>query len=60
MGPTNGRSDGLMRAKGLAVGKVHIVVDFRDVEPHLPDMCLLRRGLPEAVRLPNMDICSPE
>jgi hypothetical protein len=36
MGSTTGRSDGPMRAKGLAVGKVHIVVDFRNVEPYLP------------------------
>ncbi len=39
MGSTIGRSDGLMRAKGLAVGKVHTVVDFKDVEPYLLDSC---------------------
>jgi hypothetical protein len=31
MGSISGRSDGLMRAKCLAVGKVHTVVDFRGV-----------------------------
>jgi hypothetical protein len=39
MGSTTGMSDGLMRAKGLAVGKVHTVLDFGVVEPYLADSC---------------------
>jgi hypothetical protein len=37
MGSTTERPDGLMRAKDLAVGKVHTMVDFRVVEPYLPN-----------------------
>jgi hypothetical protein len=55
MGSTTGWSDGLRRAKDLAVEKVHTLLDFRVVEPYLADSCSFRGGgLPEAVSLPNM------